>query len=338
MIPSTDNTQHVANNIIEIAERLIPTSVTLHYVDYSDDLDEQMPLLQRCIDDNSLCPFYEESSDWFMDDHYAMDEILKELKSDIANEFEIDEDDVDTIIDENFTDIQEIVWDRDDSTVESDLLRNTSSIVMNYNTGLEVPSDSWNWTDKEISRQVKLIKAHLKIKTTDKRFDSDIEMMVRQASYGGELVVYFRAKIEDVVGIDKKSVKFTDPVIAIINTCNGSGDDCSLQGHSCNFEWDNTMLTIDKTIKYNYTYSVCGMSSDWCDSTIFEFHNRRGVKVGDKNSISAIRLENAKYDKTFKDGGCTTGDMDINRHRNTEYINSYPCGNKCKDCGTFWID
>ena len=32
------------------------------------------------------------------------------------------------------------------------------------------------------------------------------------------------------------------------------------------------------------------------------------------------------------------GDMNISRHKETPYRNDYPCGSRCEDCGTFWID
>ena len=46
----------------------------------------------------------------------------------------------------------------------------------------------------------------------------------------------------------------------------------------------------------------------------------------------------AKCDAVFKTGGCTAGDMDMNRHRNTYYLNEFPCGTHCPHCHTFWID
>lgn len=37
----------------------------------------------------------------------------------------------------------------------------------------------------------------------------------------------------------------------------------------------------------------------------------------------------ALYEKAFREGGCTFGDMNYRRHRDTFYINTFLCGNKC---------
>lgn len=37
----------------------IPSSVSLYYVDYRDDLDEHEELQQKCLQDNNLIPLYE---------------------------------------------------------------------------------------------------------------------------------------------------------------------------------------------------------------------------------------------------------------------------------------
>jgi hypothetical protein len=79
------------------------------------------------------------------------------------------------------------------------------------------------------------------------------------------------------------------------------------------------------------------MVSNWADSTKVELTS---ANVGDiRKSVNAeLQQVEAKYNHTYKKGGCTFGDMDTYRHRNVIYINNYPCGNKCKDCGNFWID
>lgn len=54
--------------------------------------------------------------------------------------------------------------------------------------------------------------------------------------------------------------------------------------------------------------------------------------------LNIMNEENKKYDLIFEQGKCSSGDMNINRHRAVMYVNDFPCGSKCTDCGTFWID
>ena len=168
-------------------------------------------------------------------------------------------------------------------------------------------------------------------------------MMLLQATYGGSLVIYFRQEIKSVIHteyeMDFSKITFGSPNIAVINTGNGSGDSTYLKHHQCTFEFDRNNLFLERAIKYNYTYEVCGMSSDWCDDTSVALTGRK--KRIEEESSNPI-LQQMKYDKAcsevYKKGSCTFGDMDIRRHRSVEYINSFPCGNKCSHCGTFWID
>ena len=77
----------------------------------------------------------------------------------------------------------------------------------------------------------------------------------------------------------------------------------------------------------------------WCEGTNMELSVSKEdlgeVVLSDKGEHMA---REAKLDKTYRDGGCTAGDLKYERHRNTTYINEYPCGTRCKSCGTFFID
>lgn len=44
-----------------------------------------------------------------------------------------------------------------------------------------------------------------------------------------------------------------------------------------------------------------------------------------------------KWDEDLKKGICHFADPRFKSH-DTEYINDFPCGNKCKNCGRFYID
>jgi hypothetical protein len=165
--------------------------------------------------------------------------------------------------------------------------------------------------------------------------------MLQEASYGGQLVVYFYDGADSLITDNEKdweSLSFTNPVIAIINTGNGSGGDARLEGHTFSMPFVRANLFIDKYFKHNYVSAVCDMDQDWCEDSkaVFSLEPIQGRKP--KSPLAAGALQDREYTKTYKMGKCTLGDRDITRHRDVYYINDFPCGNQCPHCGTFWID
>lgn len=315
---------------------LLPKWVSLTYVDYRDDLDDHPQLLSKCIKDNSLDPLFEEEWTWFDEQRWeSLQEVLKELKNDLIDTYDIDEDEADDIVQEYDDYLRDEIYNRDDSSPVDDLLRNTRELVVFYDTGEEF--DGYG----NSAAQYRLDRMRIKklFSITDSKYDHDIDMMLMQASYGGNLVVYFNADVIDLLS-DKpvNSIHFDNAAIAIINTVNGSGDHCHLEGHSFTLPFTRDNLFVDKTISYNYTYSVCGMSSDWCDRTGFTLLEESVPCELTESSLNSFMEREAKLDAVFKSGKCTFLDMKYERHRRHTYINDFPCGNKCLDCGTFWID
>ena len=322
----------------EQVKELLPDRVELNYIDYRDSLDENTNILLKCLRENSLHPLDE----WLFDEPGMYDQqwesisyLKKELISDLVNRYDIEEDEAEELVDVEFDDeIRDYLYEHDESTPIEDLLRNTSDLIMFYDTGLEF--DGYGRTPAEFRYDRMRLKKALQIRSSD--YDKDIDMMMCQASYGGQLVIYFRVPVKDMI-TEKEflSIQFTNPHIAIIDTCNGSGDDTYLKGHSIVLGFNRDNLFIDKEVKYNYSYDVCGMTENWCDETAVSFVDEPKEKI-ESSSINKHMEQEAKYNAVYKSGKCSFGDMDINRHRNTYYINNYPCGTKCKDCGTFWID
>lgn len=255
------------------------------------------------------------------------------IKSIIA-EFGFDEDELED--DEEFKD-----FCREHICVDMDidqLLSNTGDIILFYETGIE--TNGYGQTLTDYKNEVKQIKKFLKIKLSDKTDDKAILSMIYDASYGGQFVIYFTIGIKEFIENKKNCIKFGKNVhIAIIDTSGGSGGDCFVKGVEFTVPFDREKITYENSIKYNYSFAVCGMTSDWCDDTQYEFIDKKTkILPTEKSKIKIIAERDAAYDKVFKSGKCSFGDMDMNRHRNVTYINDYPCGNKCKDCGTFWID
>ncbi|GEM_PF-2430040 len=221
-----------------------------------------------------------------------------------------------------------------------DLIKNTHDQVFFYDTGTECSGDGNTGAQYRLDRYK--IKKTLSI--TGEKYDKTIGDMQCNASYGGRLVVYFYIGIDALLDMlqneNANTIKFVNASVAIIDTCGGSGSDAFLHKHTFSLPFIRENLFFERSVHYNYTYEVCGMSSDWCDSTLPEVLFVEGTAPINVtvSPINAQLGEQAKFDATFRSGKCTFGDMDIKRHRNVNYDNNFPCGNRCRDCSTFWID
>ncbi len=326
-----------AKDIIDLLDK----SYNLVYIDYRDSLDESLDKVAEAIRKQEWYPLDETIDEWMMDaQDYSMDYILKELAKEISNKFEIELPEAKELLEEYEDEIRDEIYNRDNSTPIKDLIRNTSDPVMFYDTGVEI-YDGCLADEKEGKEKLKEIKKALKIKLSETKWDSQIDMMVRQGD-SGRLVIYFLADINQMMDLsDKNIVTFTSPHIAIIDTWNGAGDDCQLSGHKFTIPFNLGNFFIDKEIKYSYTYQVCGMSSNWCKGTGISFGKKKVVSTKSTGLSSSLH-EAQEYEKrcneTFRKGGCTPLDMDMRRHRNTFYLNEFPCGTHCPHCKTFWID
>lgn len=321
---------------------LLPPYVNLCYVNYDADLSGSIDGLQACVASNCWDSLHEELSDYLSDKEYeSLKSYKKDLQRDIVSKYDVSEEDAyrlvfDTLCDE----IEEILCQRNHSNVINDLLKNTENFSFFIDTGLEVEEGSYGWTRSEQTRWLKKIKQKLKIETN--QWDDDIRKMLSEASYGGQLVLYFYSSVETLVNEqekDWKSVSLTNPAIAIINTDCGSGAHTHLRGHQFTTSFSRKNLFIDRYFKYNYVEAVCGMYQDWCkDSTaVFAATPVKGKK-NTPSSLAAKALQDREYALIYSQGKCSFGDVDIRRHRDTYYRNDYPCGHKCPHCGMFWVD
>ena len=202
---------------------LLPTTTSLYYVDYRDSLDDHTEIVQECIRDNCFDALYDSINEWYLDSpEYSFKELDKELISDIMNKFDIEEDDAEEIVEEFDQEIRDHYYEVDDSDVLGDLLRNTSTLIAHYDTSYYMESGSWSWSDAEVRLERIKIKQFLKIPFSD--YDDSIDMMIQQASGGGQLNVYFNIDINDFIINDKKTITFSDYQIGIVNHFEGSGD------------------------------------------------------------------------------------------------------------------
>lgn len=316
----------------------IPSRVSLYYVDYQDDLDEHEDLQQKCLKDNSLVSLYEKADDWFSEQEIQncgeeLDSIREKMSEDGCEEkFDAHEDE-----------IRDLLYERNVTDPVTDLIGNTSTTNMFYSLGVEIDGyhDSWCGGYRGESEAMACYKIRRALKLKKGQFDDRISELVQNATYGGELRIYFNAMFNELVSDedkDFKTIRFHgDVVVAVADSHNGSGFDTTLPlDITIPFNRDN--LFVDSQVHYSYASEVCGMCHDWCDSTRWEL-GMKSVKKAIKSSKMAAHVQQeAQYAATFKAGGCSAGDMKMSRHRGVYYDNNFPCGNHCPHCGTFWVD
>lgn len=318
------------NEIID----LIPKTTSLVYVDYRDNLDEQQDIIQKCIHNNNFDDLYEKIDEWYWDcDNITY--YIDKLKTDLENKYNLTEEEVENLIEKYEDEIRDTIYGRCDDDTVKDLINNTSDLVAHYDTRYYVNEGSWDWTKEEVKNERIKLKKFLQIKST--KYDKNIDMMIRQSSGGGYLLIYFNMDINDFIDNNAKSIKFKNANIGIINHYEGSGDITYLEGHNFSLPYNPKNVFLEETIKYNWTYSIAGMSYDWCESTKYEFSIEDLGKIDDSYTNNLLEKEE-NYNKVYTSGKCSAGDMDINRHRDLFYRNDFPCGTKCPHCGTFFID
>lgn len=316
----------------------IPLAVSLYYVDYRDHLDEHEDLQQQCLQNNNLTPLYEKIDDWFMEQEIQncqeeLDNIHEKMSEDGR------EEDFDTHEDE----IRDLLYQRNDTDPVEDLIKNTTTTNMFYSLGVEIDGyhDDWCGSYRGESEAMACYKIRRALKLKKGQFDDRISELVQNATYGGELRIYFNAMFNELVSEEEKDFKTIrfhgDVVVAVADSHNGSGFDTTFPLDII-LPFNRNNLFVDSQVHYSYASEVCGMCHNWCDSTQWQL-GMKPIKKAIKSSKMATHLQQeAQYAKTFNTGSCSAGDMNINRHRGVFYDNSFPCGSHCPHCGTFWVD
>lgn len=279
--------------ILDIIARL-DSSYELVYLDYSNNFDDNLDPIQDAIRQGSWEPLDMSVESWEGDARW---ESVKEIKKNLVEELAEDVwdtwcDDYDpnyeqreahiksgaelVVFDQYQEWIEEEIYERDSSNPLKTMLGNTQAQAMHYPAGWDDgPND-------DIDETVWSIKKHLGIQKRETHWDKEIRTMVEEQIWaGGQLVFYWTGDVEEWVttctNLPSKcnAIAFEDPYIAIIDTMNGSGYYCRLEGFKITVPFDQNNITIDACQHYNYTHEVCGMRNNWCDETTTVLTHKR---------------------------------------------------------------
>ena len=305
---------------IKWLETEYPHGIELIYIDYRDSY-EDMNKLQDIIRGND-----ENDFEWQAD---AQWESISEVLKNYIQEIEADE-----LSDETQEAMKDWLYGHDTSNPTKDLLKNTGKKLFYIETTDYSEEDKSNWG--------KIVRKYSKTKQQKK----EIDYVLNNQFYASPISFYFYADVLDIwKAINESQSKYIivcNAYFTTIDRVQGSnwlGENAifNLTIPRQNFI-DNVYLDDAKGNGYGWG-EIAGQSG--YDETSIEINNtkKRGNILVKSETSEAQKREmklNENWNKTKK---CVWGDMNYRRHTGSRaYINNYPCGNKCEDCGTFWID
>lgn len=319
-------------------ESYVPATTSLFYVDYRENLDKHEDLQEQCIRNNNLEAIRKTAFHWYADqERENLTEELDKIEKKMSEDGRYEE------FKEHAEEISDLIYERNDTDPVKRLIRNTAATCLFYSLGVEIEGyDTYSGNTRKESEAMSCYKVRRALKLKKGQFDDGIQELVQNASYGGELRIYFNAVFNKLLSDDPendfKSIRFHgDVVVAIADSRNGSGYHVELP-IDMTFPFKRDNLYVDSQIHYSYADEICGMCNDWCDCTGWNVSMNPYDGILPSSTMNTHKEKEKLYEKTFREGKCTFGDVNYNRHRDITYINDFPCGNKCPHCGTFWID
>ncbi len=321
-------------------EKHLPKRVSLHYVDARYvELNHMADQIQNMIHKNEIDVDFEGLTDEAWEN---IQEIKKELKKDLEADFS--EAEIEVALEEFEEQINDYCYEKDNSNPIKEYL-DACNMSFFYDTGYSMEPDSWRWNNKRTAKEVSRIMTHLNITKKQQRQHplwNQLWHCVQNSGYGGVVEIYFTMTPWELLQMieNQSQIKFIKGTVGIVHHGNGSGyvGDSVRLGFILPFNVENVF--VEKAVSYNWSYEIAGQSISYYEDTEFELgdFDLKYKKVLEPSAINDHIKRQNRFDEVYRKGGCSAGDMNISRHRKVEYINNYPCGNRCHDCGTFWID
>ena len=299
----------------------------LVWLDYRDSLDGDPELVEKIAKAGNLEPLYEDGISESIDEERweSASEIAKNVVEKMIEDGVL-EDEANETMDEIIYEIE----DRDKSNPYMELVKRTE-VTFFMSLGMEI-AEAWSKDDETLEEEIEWAMDFFG--TKDKETEEGLRALFSES--GGILRIYFSANLEDLLNGNIKSIKLDGYCsVGVVNPYEGSGYVEEIMFNNVLIPFKRENLFVDKAEKWGWS-EMSGCSDGWADPV--GFLAEESGKELEESPEAGIKERENEYNKRFKEGGCTFGDMDMKRHRHVEYINEYPCGWKCKDCGTFWID
>jgi hypothetical protein len=305
-------------------ENEYPRGVDLIYIDYRDVLSADD--IQEVIKNGYL-----ENDMWMNDAQYdSIYELKNRCEEELEGEMSEEAEEV----------FKEWCFEHDTSNPLKDLLKNSGSHLF----FVETEDYSEENTDTEtVQRQIKeFSKKYAKNEEQAK----EIRYVMNEQFYASPVSFYFYADVEDVYETvqnakDDEYITINGAYFSTIDRVQGSnwlGNEGCFKIAVTKKQFIDTVF-LDKAKGNGYSWDEIAGQTGYDEASVYSGEVKAdttiiNAKVSD--DILRERRLQENWDKTKK---CTFGDMKWERHTGEKaYSNNYPCGNKCEDCGTFWID
>ena len=325
-----------------------------------------MKEVAKAVENNDFLDLENHVDDCFIDQQwYYEDEYWKSFKKHVLDELDdmyegLDDhngeeadliDKIREFVDDDHHDcyecFREYLWENDDSgDICKELMDKTNDPGMFYDLN-EWFDESWRWDSDEFGKNIKRVCDILHLDFHDKKNRDVVYELLANASGGGNLRIYFNCPIWDLVSGDKNGCKYgTDGkfdyesirfkgtfMVAIINMWEGSGftEDMELDT-TIQFNRENLRISEQETYSYERVFGA--YSNYHVDTPEFCFH-KPDTKIEANTELVYHQNREDEYKETYRKGGCTCGDRNMERHR---HIVAGPGWGdlRCADCGTTW--
>ena len=113
----------------EEIKALLPKYVSLHDIDYRDNLNNNMGIISKCFSKKSADPLIEYVDEIFIGSEWdSIQYYIEELKKDLCRHYDIEVDEAQEVVNDYEDQIRDYLYNTDDSTPLRDLIHNTDDI------------------------------------------------------------------------------------------------------------------------------------------------------------------------------------------------------------------
>lgn len=302
-------------------EKEYPHGTDLICIDYRDDFTPEQ--VQEKIKNG----YIENSFEWFWENEAeTIQEIIKEMEKDL--EGELDE--------EAYDNVRNWIYEHDTSDPEWDLLKNTRNTLFFFET-----DDEFIQEDKENNDY--LVKKYAKNEEEEK----EIRFTMRESFYSAPVSFYFYLSPSEVHNAihnseGKDYILIEKAYFGTVDRIQGSNwiGNAGIFSIVLPKEKFKEVVLVDSAKGNGYGWDEIAGQCDYDEASVTAISEK---EIGSAVLVCGVESEEIKRERELEEKWnrtkkCTFGDMNFKRHKNAPYRNEYPCGNKCEECGTFWID
>ena len=135
---------------MEFVKSLMDKSYTLVWVGYNDNFDNCYDTIQKCLEERSCESLWEKVDEWYDDAEWeAVHEIFSKLKDECIGFHGFEEEEVEEFFEEHEEEIREEIYNRNDSDILKELIKNTDDIPVRVEMLSNYDCINSNWLESQ---------------------------------------------------------------------------------------------------------------------------------------------------------------------------------------------